>query len=255
MIIYFSSTGNSKHVAKRIAEATNDWTRSICTFEYGDMIEIKKDGVLGIVCPTNFCGMPAIVKDFIAKTRMSIGENVYCYFVTTYGGKTGQIGKYMEEALAERNIKLNAKYSVKMVDNWTPMFDVTDEKKNESINDAAEPQIDEIIAHVKNRDSGDFMKDKLMGFISKSMYKKYDDARKTSHLHITGDRCVKCMLCVKRCPSKAIVMKDDKPTWVKDQCTMCLGCLHRCPKFAIQYDDKTKCHGQYKNPNDLVWEN
>lgn len=31
-------------------------------------------------------------------------------------------------------------------------------------------------------------------------------------------------------------------------CAMCLGYLHRCPKFAIQYDDKTKNHGQYLHP-------
>ena len=44
-------------------------------------------------------------------------------------------------------------------------------------------------------------------------------------------------------------MRDKKPVWVKDKCVMCLGCLHRCPKFAIQYEDKTKTHGQYTNPN------
>ena len=31
---------------------------------------------------------------------------------------------------------------------------------------------------------------------------------------------------------------------------MCLGYLHRCPKFAIQYDDKTKDHGQYLHPDE-----
>lgn len=33
---------------------------------------------------------------------------------------------------------------------------------------------------------------------------------------------------------------------------MCLGCLHRCPKFAIQYDDRTREHGQYRHPGTRV---
>jgi NAD-dependent dihydropyrimidine dehydrogenase PreA subunit len=44
-------------------------------------------------------------------------------------------------------------------------------------------------------------------------------------------------------------MKDGKPTWTKKNCAMCLGCLHRCPRFAIQYDDKTRDHGQYLHPD------
>ena len=253
MIIYFSSTGNSKHVAKRIAEATDDWTRSITKFEVRDFIEIKKGGSLGIVCPTYFGGLPANMREFISKVRVMLGDGVYCYFVATYGGKTGQVAKDMENELSKRDIHLDAKYSVKMVDTYTPMFDVSDEAKNRTIEEAAEAEIDQVIAHIKARDTGDFVRDKLMGLISRSMYRKYDAARHTSNF-TAEDRCVKCMLCVKRCPSRAIEMKDGKPHWIKDQCVLCLGCLHRCPKFSIQYGDKTKGHGQYKNPNDLIWE-
>ena len=64
MIIYFSSTGNSKYVAKRIAEAENDWTRSITTFDYGFPLEIRKKNVFGIVCPTYFFGIPANIRSF-----------------------------------------------------------------------------------------------------------------------------------------------------------------------------------------------
>lgn len=254
MIIYFSSTGNSKRVAKRIAEATEDWTRSITTFEYREGIEIKDNGVLGIVCPTYFSGIPVNVQEFISKIKLMLGENVYVFFVATYGGKTGRVGACMEEALEKRGVKLDAKFSVKMVDNWTPMFDVSDNEKNLQINKAAEPAIDMIIEKVKNRVKGDFIEDKLPGFIAKSLNKKYDSARKTSNFHVE-DRCVKCMLCVKRCPSRAIEIRDNKPYWIKDQCVLCLGCLHRCPKFAIQYGSKTKTHGQYRNEYDEVWEN
>ena len=252
MIIYFSSTGNSKYVAKRIAEAENDWTRSITTFDYGFPLEIRKKNVFGIVCPTYFFGIPANIEEFFEKFKIVVEPGTYCFFVTTYGGDSGHPEKHMEEILKKKGITLNASFSVKMPENYTPMFDVNDKEQIQKVLDAAEPQIDEVIQHVKNRDTGSFIKSE-----SKATYEEmrpqYDEARKTSNFVVTDD-CIGCMLCAKRCPSRAIEMVDKRPHWKKDQCTLCLGCLHRCPQFAIQYGDKTKDHGQYKNPHDLVWE-
>lgn len=73
--------------------------------------------------------------------------------------------------------------------------------------------------------------------------------RKTKHLFVDTDACIGCGICEKKCPVHAIKMDNKTPVWKTDKCEMCLGCLHRCPKFAIQYDnDKTKQHGQYRNP-------
>ena len=54
---------------------------------------------------------------------------------------------------------------------------------------------------------------------------------------------------IRLCPFSAIVLRGGMPAWKKEQCVMCLSCLHHCPKFAIQYENRTKKHGQYTNPN------
>ena len=252
MIIYFSSTGNSKYVAKRIAEPINEWTRSITAIDFGDRIEVKKKNVFGIVCPTYFYGIPINIEEFFNKIKLVVEPDTYCFFVTTYGSDSGHPEVFIEKTLGERGIELSACFSVKMPDNYTPMFDVSDKDAIDGVLKAAEPQIDEIIEHVKNRDKGNFITSK-----TKTTYDDarahYNEARKTSNFTVSDD-CVGCMLCAKRCPSRSIQMVGGRPKWVKDECTLCLGCLHRCPQFAIQYGDKTKAHGQYKNPHDLVWE-
>ena len=81
--------------------------------------------------------------------------------------------------------------------------------------------------------------------IAKRFYNmEYGTMRKTSHFHVE-DTCIGCGLCARNCPISAIDMVKQKPAWNREQCVMCLSCLHHCPKFAIQYDNKTKKHGQY----------
>ena len=245
MILYFSATGNSEYVSKRIAEATADIAVSITehykkqNFSFND-----KCNVLGIVCPTYSCGLPVIATEFLQKLDLSHKPD-YIFFIATYGTTPGQTGKFADNILAPKGLPLSATFSVKMPDTWTPIFDLSDKERVQQINNNAEPEIDYIISQIKNFADGDFMKNKLPYPIAKIGHSiEYDSMRKTKHFSVE-DTCVGCGLCARNCPVAAIQIKDRKPDWIKEQCVMCLSCLHHCPKFAIQYGKKTKKHGQY----------
>ncbi|HPF52140.1 MAG TPA: 4Fe-4S binding protein, partial [Draconibacterium sp.] len=45
--------------------------------------------------------------------------------------------------------------------------------------------------------------------------------------------CNSCGLCVKQCPVKAIVWKENRPFWTR-KCESCMHCMNLCPKRAIQ---------------------
>lgn len=172
----------------------------------------------------------------------------YIYFIATYGTTPGQTGKFAEDILKSKDLSLSARFSVKMPDTWTPTYDLSDKEKVRRINERAEDEIDSIIGQVSAKACGDRMKDKMPLLFSKALYcVEYDSMRKTGHFAVE-DSCIGCGLCARNCPVSAIEIRDKKPVWVKDQCVMCLGCLHRCPKFAIQYDGRTKKHGQYIHP-------
>lgn len=250
MIFYFSATGNSKYVATRIAEETNEKLVSIadCCKKHEYSYILKEGEALGIVSPTYHWGLPSIVDSLLSNLQVNSANRPFVYFVATYGTTTGQSDAFVKRHLERIGFALSASHCVKMPDTWTPTFDLTDHLKVSRINQNAEPQIDKIIEQIKNTEHGNFMKARIPMIAVKIYRPTYEKDRKTQHFTVE-ESCIGCGLCARKCPVDAIEIQSSRPVWVKDKCVMCLGCLHRCPKFSIQYGTKTKNHSQYQNPH------
>lgn len=244
MILYFSATGNSKYVATRIAEIIHDEMREI-TDCITDSSFLFEDEWIGIVTPTYFWGLPSIVNDFLKKSEF---HTDYLYFVATYGTTPGAIGALAKEAISNR--KVDALYSVRMVDTYTPIFDISTPEKQNAFTANTETEIQTIIGSINEKLCNKQMIHSTPAFVVKGIAQPIYNrkARRTSRLSVDAN-CIGCGLCEKKCPVQAIQMKEGRPVWVKEKCVMCLGCLHRCPKFSIQCGNKTRKHGQYTNPN------
>ena len=247
MIYYFSATGNSKHVANRLAEALNESVTPVL-----DVLDlgIKVEDQMILVYP-NYCGgVPSVIREFLQKNIFQISKDAKLILVITYGNNTGASASIASKYFKKNTGRIfDAMYSVKMPDNWTPVFDLTNAEEVAATNAKADEEIEGIIRKIKMGVDGDHVGDKLGKFMEVVYPGFYKTLSKTSHLHVE-DTCIGCGLCAKNCPVSAIEMKEGKPTWIKKNCSMCLGCLHRCPKFAIQYDDKTRNHGQYLHPDE-----
>lgn len=242
MIFYFSATGNSRHAAKRIADATDDRAISITDCLKNDMFNFiaGNDETIGFAVPVYNFGLPVTVIDFINKLNLQGGG--YGFTLVTYGGFSGGASKMIKDLLNKKGIKTDAQYSVRMPDTWTPAYDVSDKTKTEKINKKADKKINGIIKKIRRKSKGNFDSRRIP--FGDKFYGGYDQMRRTNSLSV-NEKCIGCGLCAKQCPVDAIEIRNGRPVWVKDKCAMCLGCLHRCPEFAIQRGDQTALHGQY----------
>lgn len=247
MIFYFSATGNSKYVAERIAKSMGE--EAISILDYKGTVNLGLNETLGIVTPTNWWELPILTREFLQKVRVQAEVSPYIFIVSTYGTTPGASGSDAKHVLKKNGYELSAAFSLKMPDNWTPIFDLSNSEEVAKQNAAAEQALEILIKRIKARELGNHQEHRTPYFLFPITNAFLGYERRTKHLYVE-ESCIGCGLCAKKCPVQAIEIKDKKPVWVKEQCAMCLGCLHRCPKFAIQYGNgKTKLHGQYKNPN------
>ncbi len=243
MVFYFSATGNSRHIAKLIAEKTGDRYADITEFvknDFRNFVFDKKENI-GFVFPVYNFGLPVTLCRFIEKLNMNMNGN-YVFTVATYGGFSGGASKIIKKRLAEKNIKINAQFSVRMPDTWTPVYNLSDKNKNAERNKKADKTAEIIIKKIIRKKNGNHDRRRIP--LSDYFYKDYESLRRTSSLSVDKN-CIGCGLCAKNCPENAIEIQSDRPVWVKEKCAMCLGCLHRCPQFAIQRGENTRKHGQY----------
>ncbi len=249
MIFVFSGTGNSYHAAKRVAtEFGQDMVEMAAAVRYKRTFYNADGEDVGFVFPVYFLGIPSIVEEFLETVEIRKPGYVYC--VTTCGGNSGAACEQLQEVLGKR-AKVDAFFDVCMPDNAVFYEDVPDKEKAKEINAEADKKIDEIIAHIRNKDKGDFRSMASSEGIEEAR-DAYLEFRNTEPFTY-DERCIECRICEHVCPEQIIKVYHRKPVWDEFQCSMCMSCINMCPKQALQFGDVTKDRGRYFHPTYYMW--
>ncbi len=224
-IFYFTGTGNSLFVAKKISEHSN-----------GNLISIPQiintpqtytDDVIGFVFPQYSVGLPKIVRKFAVENKF---KAKYIFAVALYAFIKGG-------ALPELNsiVLLNYGAYLKTPNNFIFLFDAP--REQEKALRKCEKPLSMIIEEIRLKNTKKIKIGKRIGNAT-----KYFNDNKFS----VSDCCVGCGLCSKVCPVGNIEIKN-KPVFSK-KCEMCFACANLCPQSALNSNKYMASRRRYRNP-------
>ncbi|GMO62574.1 MAG: EFR1 family ferrodoxin [Treponemataceae bacterium] len=241
IVFYFSGTGNSLAVAKRISKELENC--EIVSMAKPHIFTKQYDRI-GFIYPTYFWGLPKKVIEFIGNTNFDSNRNAYFYSVTTYGGDAGNAVYQMCKLLHKKHgIKLNYGQKLQMFSNYVIMYDMSEniDEITKNSNEKLVPIIDAIKAKRNNTIN---KLTNIFCFVNKSFLKKVSDMDKN---FTVNDNCTGCGICKEVCPVKNIEIENNKPKY-SHHCEQCLACIQFCPQKAINYKNVTQNRRRYTNP-------
>jgi len=236
-IFYFTGTGNSLAVAKRIG---------------GELISIPqiidkddlhfKDDVIGIVFPVYALTAPKMVRQFLERATF---EADYLFAIGTYGNSAGSTMFSLQKEAQKKGYQFDYVNSILMVDNYLPMFEIgaeiakLPEKKTEE-------RLVEIVNNIHVRKLNQKPKSSMPERAVSAIVSKILTYDKFAQKYIVNDDCNGCGTCAKVCPAKNISVQEVVKFY--DHCAGCQACLHLCPKNAIHLKNE-KSDVRWRNPD------
>ena len=140
MVLYFTGTGNSRYVARRIAEALHEPLFSINDrVKANDTAPVPTGCQLIVVSPTYGWRLPRVVRDWLLQTEFPKAEQVW--FVMTCGSEIGNAARYNRQLARQKKLRYMGTAQIVMPENYVAMFGVPEAEEAREIVARAEPDI------------------------------------------------------------------------------------------------------------------
>lgn len=234
MVLYFSGTGNSKYVAQRISEETQDKLLSINErIKNDDIRPIEMGENVIIVVPTYAWRIPVVVKNWLINTSFIGAKNFW--FVMTCGDNIGNADEYNRKLCKIKNVRYMGTAQIRMPENYIAMFDVPVAEKARHIIEKSEPNIEALCKLIETREQFASQQitphDRLLSSVINAFFYPFCVKAKS---FTADEKCVSCGKCAAVCPLNNIKIANGKPVW-GNRCTHCMACICYCPTEAIEY--------------------
>ncbi|MFP4497957.1 MAG: EFR1 family ferrodoxin [Vulcanimicrobiota bacterium] len=252
-IFYFSGTGNTEFVSKKIKEEfekKNIETKIMAIETIEGKPDTEELEYIGVGFPVYALSVPMIVEKFInSLPEAKSGQKAFA-FSTSAGLVGGAVFKAVG-LLRKKGFSMVYSPSFTMPGNTKPGgkggYERPPEEKIRNLFENAEKQATEVAVKILADETG---VEGSLGFIGKILTFLTSGIRpamrKTGqeHFSVTSD-CNLCKLCYSICPTGNIEIENEQVVF-GENCENCLRCIHFCPQKAILKQGKTQ--EQYKAP-------
>ena len=244
MVLYFSGTGNSRYLVRRIAEGLDTplYDLNAC-IKAGDTAPVQTGQDVVLVTPTYAWRIPRVVWEWLGNTELTGAERIW--FVMDCGSEIGNAAKYNRQLAAQKRLQYMGTAQIAMPENYIAMFNAPQAEEARSIVEQAAPALQKVLAQLRAGQEfpppRDTLYDRFMsGPVNPVFYRFFVKADAFQ----ATDACIGCGKCVELCPLNNIRLENGKPVWGK-HCTHCMACICYCPKEAIEYGKKSKGKPRY----------
>ena len=233
-IYYFTGTGNSLHVARKLAaHIENSSVEPMSRLaKRGGSDEPEDLAAVGFVFPVYFDRIPDIVRTAIAGSLLPTGA--YLFAVSVSGEPTGNAVVELGRLLQSKGLRLGYGLNVALADNSIIMR--TSPETTERRFAEFDEQVGAIADSIRARSRNDYEAARstrlaVMGPVNRFGFDYLYQARQRT---VDEARCSRCGLCVKLCPVGNIVLTDGVVS-IGSDCQLCFACLNWCPDAAIRF--------------------
>ena len=225
MVFYFTGTGNSLHVARRLEERP----LSIPQVMRGGELDFT-GGTIGVVAPVYGHELPPLVKEFIREARF---HTDYFYVILTYGCRHGGAAELARDYCGSCGVRVDYANVVLMGDNWLPGYDMEAEQKADK---HVEEQLMAIISDVTGRvrvisPATEEDREIHRENAARNAARPADELQNL--IVVLNDRCTGCGICTRVCPTASMRLADGKALHIPGKCQPCMACAQACPRLAI----------------------
>lgn len=252
MILVFSGTGNTYHIARLLGEELSQEVRLLRAPDLlsPQRITVGSDEPLIWAFPVYSWGVPPVLVRFI-RTFIPEGHAAHAvhHALITYGDDAGLTASQWRRLLLDRGLRPGGAYGVAMPNTYVLMkgFDVDSPDLARRKIGNAESSVARIAAEIRANRLGrwdDNLNKGGFAFIKSRVIRPWFEHHCMSPKPFrAGDSCIGCGKCAAVCPMANITIQAGRPRWSQN-CAMCLACYHVCPYHAVEYGKITFPKGQ-----------